>query len=75
MAPISSSPTAPVVNADTGSSPDDVDMEEAVPDEVERDEAAVPEQDEAPSVGQVELSPDTPTSHSEDIGGWHLGIF
>ena len=69
MAPTSSSPTAPVVNADTGSIPDDVDMEEAVPDEVERDEAAVPEQDEAPSVGQVELSPDTPTIHSEDIGG------
>ena len=69
--PTLSSPTAPVVNADTGSTPDDVVMGQSVQDEVERDEAAVPEQDEAPSVGQVELSPDTPSTSPEDVGGWH----
>ena len=72
-----SSLMAPTANADTGSTPDDVVMEEAVQDEVERDEAAVPEQDEAPSVGQVERSPDTPITFSDDVGGasWnHLMI-
>ena len=48
--PTLSSPTAPTVNADSGFTPDDIVMAEAVQDEVERDRAAVPEQDEAQSV-------------------------